>query len=145
MSTVFTRIIDGEIPGIFVWSDEVVVAIATIEPVTAGHLMVIPRAEVSRFTDLDDDVLSHAMTVAARIGRAQIAAFDAPRATLAIAGFEVPHTHLHVMPAWSEADMQLSNAKPSTPEALTAAAEKVRAALREQGWGEFVPEDISRG
>ena len=83
MATLFTRIIDGEIPGRFVWSDEVCVAFATIAPISDGHVLVVPRAEVDRFTAAPDDLLAHLMSVAKVIGSAQEAAFGAPRAALA--------------------------------------------------------------
>lgn len=143
MSTVFTKIINGEIPGLFAWADESVVAFATIEPITPGHLLVVPRAPVDQFTDLDDDVLGHAAIVAGRIGRAQRTAFDAPRAALIIAGFEVPHAHLHVLPAWDQAAISLSNARAAEQSELRVGTERVREALRTMGWGAFVPTEIS--
>lgn len=144
MSTVFEMIIAGEIPGLFAWADEQVVAFATIEPIQPGHLLVVPREPIDQFSDLDDDLLAHAAVVSARIGRAQRAAFDAPRAAVAIAGFEVPHAHIHVFPAWDEAGMALSNARPAPREELVENVERVRAALREAGWGAFVPEDVEK-
>ncbi|HHW82605.1 MAG TPA: HIT family protein [Actinomycetales bacterium] len=143
MSTVFTKIIAGEIPGLFAWADDVVVAFATIEPITPGHLLVVPREPVDQFSDLNDDVLGHAAVVAGRIGRAQRTAFDAPRAALIVAGFEVPHAHLHVMPVWDQAAISLSNARAADRSELQAATERVREALREMGWEAFVPTSIS--
>ncbi|MDO5494265.1 MAG: HIT family protein [bacterium] len=143
MSTVFEKIIAGEIPGLFAWADDVVVAFATIEPITPGHMLVVPRVPVDQFSDLDDDVLGHAAVVAARIGRAQRAAFDAPRSALIVAGFEVPHAHLHVIPAWDQAAIALSNARAADTSELRSATERVREALREMGWGAFVPSSIS--
>ena len=140
MSTLFTRIIDGEIPGRFVWADDLCVAFGTIAPITDGHMLVVPRAEVPRFTDADDDLLAHLSRVAKRIGIAQQQAFDAPRAALLVAGFEVPHLHLHVLPAWGEGELSFANARQDVPgDQLDASAERVRAALRDAGHGEFVP------
>ncbi len=140
MPTLFTRIIDGEIPGRFVWSDEACVAFATIAPISDGHVLVVPRAEVDRFTTASDELLAHLMGVARRIGAAQEAAFDAPRAALLVAGFEVPHLHLHVLPAWGEAHLSFADAKPDTPgERLDEAMERLRAALRAAGHGAHVP------
>ena len=143
MPTLFTRIIDGEIPGRFVWSDEACVAFATIAPISAGHVLVVPRAEVDRFTVAPDDLLAHLMTVAKVIGAAQEAAFGAPRAALLVAGFEVPHLHLHVLPAWGEAHLSFADAKPDTPaEALDTAMETLRAALRDAGHTDHVPPSL---
>lgn len=140
MATLFTRIIDGEIPGRFVWSDEVCVAFATIAPISAGHVLVVPRAEVDRFTAASDELLAHLMSVARVVGAAQERAFGAPRAALLVAGFEVPHLHLHVLPAWGEAHLSFADAKPDTPgEELDAAMETLRAALRDTGHADHVP------
>jgi len=140
MTTLFTRIIDGEIPGRFVWADDVAVAFATIAPITDGHTLVVPRAEIDQLTDAPDDVLAHLVRVAKTIGRAQQSAWGAPRAALLVAGFEVPHLHLHVLPAWDEASLTFANARPDLPaDALDAAAERLRAALVAQGDGAHVP------
>lgn len=140
MSTLFTRIVAGEIPGRFVWADEHAVAFGTIAPITDGHVLVVPRAEVASFTEADDDLLAHLTRVAKRIGLAQQAAWDAPRAALLVAGFEVPHLHLHVLPAWGEAELSFANARHDVPaEQLDAAAERLRAALRDAGHGAQVP------
>lgn len=143
MATLFTKIINGDIPGKFAWSDEVCVAFASIAPISPGHLLVVPRVEISKFTDADDDLLAHLMRVAAAIGRAQEAAFDAPRAAVIISGFEVPHLHVHVIPAWGEAELSFANAdSAATADDLAAATERVRAELHAQGQGEFVPAEL---
>ncbi|WP_019136585.1 HIT family protein [Cellulomonas massiliensis] len=143
MTTLFTRIIAGEIPGRFVWADDVAVAFATIAPITDGHVLVVPRAEIDQLTDAPDDVLAHLVVVAKAIGRAQQAAWDAPRAALLVAGFEVAHLHLHVLPAWDEASLSFANARPDLPaEQLDAAAERLRAALVAQGDGAHVPASL---
>lgn len=140
MTTLFTRIIDGDIPGRFVWADDRAVAFGTIAPITDGHVLVVPRAEVASFTEADDDLLAHLTVVAKAIGRAQQAAWDAPRAALLVAGFEVPHLHLHVLPAWGEAELSFANARHDLPaEQLDAAAERLRDALRSAGEGAHVP------
>ena len=144
MASVFTKIINGEFPGLFAWADVSCVAFATIAPISDGHLLVVPRVEMASFTQADDDLLAHLMHVSAIIGRAQEQAFKAPRAALMIAGFEVPHLHLHVIPAWSEADLSFANArKGATAEELAATTERIRAALRAQGNGVNVPESIT--
>lgn len=140
MATLFTRIIDGEIPGRFVWADDRAVAFGTIAPIADGHVLVVPRAEVAQLTDADDDLLAHLVVVAKTIGRAQQATWDAPRAALLVAGFEVPHLHLHVLPAWGEAELSFTNARHDVPaEQLDAAAERLRDALRAAGEGAHVP------
>ncbi len=139
MSTVFENIISGVWPGRFVWADEMCVAFATIEPTSPGHVLVVPRFPVPAWTALSAEEAAHLMTVAHTIGRAQEEAFDVPRAGLVIAGFEVPHTHLHVIPLRTEADVLLSNAAPASDSALDEAMERVRSALLLGGYGEHVP------
>lgn len=139
VSTVFTKIINGEIPGQFIWRDDVCVAFATIAPVTDGHVLVVPIAEVERFSAADDALLAHLSAVAARIGRAQESGLGCVRAGVVVAGFEVPHLHLHVVPLWEEGQLNLAKARPDTPpQEIATAMAKLRAALREAGWGQFV-------
>jgi len=144
MPTLFTRIIDGQIPGRFLWADDLAVAILTIAPITDGHALVVPRAEVDRLTDASDDLLAHLTKVAKAVGAAQQATWDPPRVALFVAGFEVPHLHLHVLPAWDEASLTFANARTDVPpEDLDAAAERLRTALRDAGHGAHVPPVMS--
>ena len=129
MATIFTRIINGELPGQFVYTDDLVVALLSIMPLTPGHTLVVSRQEVDQWTDADEPLMHHCMDVARRIGNAAKQAFSAPRAGLVIAGLEVPHLHVHVFPAWSLEDFSFSRAKPASEEELREAAAKLRAAL----------------
>lgn len=141
--SVFTEIIAGNIPGRFAYADDVCVVFATIEPIAHGHMLVVPREETSRFTDLPEETFAHLAVVAQRIGRAGERAFDAPRAMMIIAGMEVPHVHLHVIPAHSEADIQFVNVMKEVPaEVLDDDVARIRGALRELGFGHHVPEDL---
>jgi histidine triad (HIT) family protein len=141
MASIFTRIIDGEVPGRFVWRDDRVVAFLTIAPFTPGHTLVVPIEEVDHWIDLDPDLAAHCMRVAQAVGRAQQAAFSPTRIGMMIAGLEVPHTHLHVVPIDTEAELSFSRADPSpAAEALDAAADRIRAALRDAGHGDHVPD-----
>ena len=134
MPTIFTRIIEGELPGRFVWRDDQCVAFLSIAPLTAGHTLVVPRAEVDHWIDLDPDVNAHLMRVAQQIAAAQQRAFSPTRIGLMIAGLEVPHVHLHVVPIDGMADLDFGNADPDPdPAALDMAAETLRAALRDAG------------
>ena len=134
MASLFTRIIEGEIPGRFVWKDDQCVVFATIAPLRPGHMLVVPRAEVDHWIDLDPELNRHLSEVAQIIGQAQYQAFSPARIGLIIAGMEVPHTHLHVIPIRSEADLDFSQADASVSgESLEEAAEAVRSALRAMG------------
>jgi histidine triad (HIT) family protein len=140
MSTLFTKIIDGEIPGRFVWRDDEVVAFLTINPITPGHPLVVPRVEVDHWLDLDEATAERCMAVAQVIGKAQMAAFSPTRIGLIIAGLEVPHTHLHLIAIDAESDLSFAKADPSPdPAALDDAAERIRAALRDLGRTEVAP------
>ena len=137
MSTLFTQIIQGEIPGRFVWRDDEVVAFLTINPITPGHTLVVPVAEVDHWLDLDPAIVARCMAVAQVVGQAQMAAFSPARIGMIIAGLEVPHTHLHLIPIDTEADLSFAKADPSpAPAALDDAAERIRVALRAAGRAE---------
>jgi len=112
--TLFTRIIQGQIPGTFVYRDDLCVAFMTISPITAGHVLVVPIDEVDEWTDLSSELSSHLFKVAAQIGQAQKMAFKCERIALIIAGFEVPHCHLHLIPSNSMADLNFENAVTSS-------------------------------
>ena len=134
MPTIFTRIIDGELPGRFVWKDEHCVAFLSINPLQAGHTLVVPRAEVDHWLDLDPALTVHLTRVSQTIGRALMAAFRPLKVGMMIAGLEVPHVHLHVVPIKGLRDLDFANAERNPRDAdLDAAADKIRAALREQG------------
>lgn len=134
MPTLFTRIIDGEIPGRFVWADEACVAFLTIGPLQLGHTMVVPRAEVDHWVDLEPDVAAHVFEVARLIGRAQQEEFGAKRIGLLVQGYEVPHAHVHVWPSQSPADFDLSRAMSDVPDAdMDEAAARLRSRLRAHG------------
>ena len=141
MSTLFTRIIDGEIPGRFVWKDDDAVVFLTIAPITPGHVLVVPRLEVDHWLDLSPDLAAHLVQVAQVVGKAQMAAFAPKRVGLIVAGLEVPHCHLHLVPIDSEADLSFARADHSPdPAALDGAAARLRDALRTAGHGEHVPD-----
>jgi histidine triad (HIT) family protein len=137
MATIFTRIIDGELPGTFVWRDDRCVAFMSIAPMQPGHALIVPIEEVDRWTDLEPDLASHLMIVAQRIARAQQTAFNPTRVGLLIAGLEVPHCHLHAIPFNRESELHFENADPSaTAESLEAAASAIRAELAAAGYGD---------
>ncbi len=129
MSTLFTKIIQREIPGHFVWEDEQAVAIMTIAPIKTGHVLVIPRQEVDHWDDLPEALAAHLMSVAQTIAKALKRAFVCERVSMMIVGLEVPHTHLHLVPINSMADANFGNAKMAEQADLAAAADKIRAAL----------------
>ena len=140
MATVFTRIIDGEIPGKFIWADARCVAFLSIEPLRPGHVLVVPREEIDQWVDLPEDLATHLLQVARSIGLAQRDAFDPARIGLMVQGYEIPHAHVHVWPSASPADFNLSSADPNaSQEEFEDAAARLRAALRSAGYEDRVP------
>ncbi|ANS77770.1 HIT family protein [Serinicoccus hydrothermalis] len=129
MSTIFTKIIEGEIPGHIVWSDEVCAAFLDIEPLTPGHVLVVPRDETDHWVDLPTGTLDHVMNVAATIGRAQQQVYGAERVGIIVQGFEVPHAHVHVFPTSDPGDFDLTRKGPRDEEDLAADAAALREAL----------------
>jgi len=130
MPSVFTMIINRDLPGRFVYEDDDVVAFLTIEPMTPGHTLVVPREEVDNWQDLEPAVLDRVMHVAQRIGKAVCAAFGATRAGVIIAGLEVPHLHVHVFPAFNLTDFGFAHVdRNPSPESLDEAQAKIIAAL----------------
>jgi diadenosine tetraphosphate (Ap4A) HIT family hydrolase len=141
MASVFSAIITGQLPGRFVWEDDEFVAFLTINPITQGHTLVVPRREIDQWQDLDPETFARINAVAQKIGQAVRAAWDAPRAGLLIAGLEVPHLHLHVFPAFELGDFNISGAAPDpSKESLDEAQAKIKKALRNLGYGANVPE-----
>ena len=133
MASVFTMIINREIPGRFVYEDDDVVAFLTIEPMTPGHTLVVPRAEIDNWQDVEPAVFARVMAVSQRIGRAVSTAFGTERSGLIIAGLEVPHLHVHVFPARDLADFGFANVDRSpSPESLDDAQARIKAALAEE-------------
>jgi histidine triad (HIT) family protein len=139
MSSIFTKIINGELPGHFVWKDDVCVAFLTIAPLKPGHTLVVPRAEVDSWTDLEPDVMNHLTGVAHAIGRALDKAYQPEKVGLVILGLEVRHVHLHVSCIWKPTDLDFGNADPNVaPESVAEEADVVRKTLRELGYADVV-------
>lgn len=134
MPTIFTRIIEGELPGRFVWRDDDSVAFLSINPLRPGHTLVVPRVEVDHWIDLPVELNAHLMYVAHAVGTALMDSFAPTRIGLIIAGLEVPHVHLHVVPIERESDLSFANADPApAAEMMDDAAARVRASLRALG------------
>ncbi|MEI7971040.1 MAG: HIT family protein [Actinomycetota bacterium] len=130
MVSVFTRIIAGELPGTFVYTDEICVAFMTINPISRGHLLVVPRIEIDQWTDLPNEVSQHCFAVAKKLAKAQKQVLPCERIAIIIAGFEVPHCHLHVIPASTIADVSFDNAATSVDfDDLSAVAKSISAVI----------------
>jgi diadenosine tetraphosphate (Ap4A) HIT family hydrolase len=135
MPTIFTRIIDGELPGHFVWKDDRTVAFLSINPLKPGHTLVVPRREIDHWIDLDDELRSACMDTAHAVGRALHTVYHPEKVGLMLAGLEVPHAHVHLVPIWGVHDLDFANAAARVdPEVLAGEAERIRAGLRELGY-----------
>ena len=135
MSTVFSKIIAGDIPGRIVYQDDTVAAFLTIEPVAYGHTLVVPVEEIDKWTDIPADLWAHMNEVAQNIGAVIVEKFNAERAGYLIAGFEVPHAHIHVFPASDMSGYSLSTAMrhdETDAAKMDAAADTIREALKAQ-------------
>lgn len=134
MPTVFTKIIEGEIPGTFVWRDERCVAFMSINPLRPGHVLVVPRQEIDHWLDCPPDLRDHLMEVSSQIGRAIQEVHDPEKVGLMIAGLEVPHLHIHLVPIDGVRDLDFANAAPSVErEELETGAAAIRDGLTSMG------------
>jgi histidine triad (HIT) family protein len=138
VATLFTRIIDGEIPGTFVWRDDRCVAFLSINPMGPGHTLVVPVEEIDHWLDAPVELNAHLLEVAQIIGKAQMAAFACDRIGLIVAGYEIPHLHLHVIPTTSIRQFNFANAGSATLQELTTAGDALRTQLRTLGRAEVV-------
>lgn len=130
MATLFTHIINGDIPGTFVYRDDLCVVFLTINPLADGHVLVVPIEEVDHWVDLSPALSHHLFEVSHRIGKALQIAFRCERVGMIIAGYEVNHCHIHLIPTQNLGQFNFANAAPSIArEELEAHAEKIRAAM----------------
>lgn len=137
MPTLFSRIIAGERPGTFVWRDARCVGFLSINPLADGHVLVVPIEEFDQWIDASADLVAHLFEVTRIIALAQRQAFRCQRVGVIIAGYEVPHTHIHVIPTNSMAQLAFANAAHSVdPQELESAARAIRAELLLMGRSE---------
>ena len=129
MASIFSRIIAGEIPCHKVAEDDRYIAFLDINPLQEGHTLVIPKVEVDRLFDLDDEILAGLLPFAKSVARKISAVVPCNRVGVAVIGLEVPHAHIHLIPINSERDMDFSHPKLDlTQDQLSAMAERLRSA-----------------
>lgn len=134
MASVFSRIVAGELPARFVWSDDTCVGFLSIEPLNPGHVLVVPREEIEHWIDLDLGTWEHLTRVSKAIGAALQRGYRPAKVGMMLAGLEVPHVHIHLVPINSTRDLEFGQADSDPdPEELDQAADTVRQALRELG------------
>jgi len=127
MPTLFSKIVAGEIPSFKIAENEEFYSFLDINPVTKGHTLVIPKAEIDYIFDIDDDVLGRMMVFAKKIAQALKRTIPCKRIGVAVVGLQVPHAHIHLIPIVKESDMLFSKQKLKlTPDVLKTIAENVR-------------------
>ena len=131
MASLFTKIINREIPGHIVAEDERYIAFLDISPLVVGHTLVVPKKEIDYIFDIDDDTLAGLQLFSKKVALALKKAIPCTRIGVAVIGLEVPHTHVHLVPLNSMDDLNFTRPKlKPSQDALTAAADKIRAALK---------------
>lgn len=131
MSTIFTRIINGEIPCYKVAEDERFFAFLDINPLNAGHTLVVPKIEVDYIFDLDDETLSGLILFSKRLGKAIERVIPCQRIGVAIIGLEVPHVHVHLIPMNTMEDINFKKPKLKfTVEEFKEIAQKIAAEVK---------------
>ncbi len=130
MASIFTKIINREIPGHIVAEDDRFIAILDINPLVLGHSLVIPKHEVDYIFDLDEKTLADMMVFAQKVAKAIKKAVPCKRIGVAVIGLEVPHTHVHLVPLTVMDDINFTRPKlhPSAEE-LSAVADKIKSAF----------------
>ncbi len=129
MPSLFTMIINGDLPGNFVYRDDKCVAFLSIEPLSPGHTLVVPIVEVDHWIDLDTDLAAHLIAVAQRVGKAIDSVYSPRKVGMMIAGLEVPHVHLHVTQMNTVTDLDFANARPAAASDLADVAATLSAAM----------------
>jgi len=134
MSTIFTKIIEGEIPGTFIWRDHRCVAFMSINPLRTGHVLMVPRDEIDHWLDCPPDLRDHLLGASQTIGHALQEVYEPEKVGLMIAGLEVPHLHVHLVPIDTVRDMDFANAAASVDRAdLEEQAASIRNVLTSMG------------
>ena len=125
MSSIFTKIINNELPAYRIFENDKIISFLTIEPIHPGHTLVIPKAEVDHWMDVPEDEYQEVYSQAKKIGKAIQKVTSSTRVAQAVVGLEVPHFHLHLIPMWQPSDLDFKKAKPSTADDLKLIQEKI--------------------
>jgi histidine triad (HIT) family protein len=111
MASIFSKIIAGEIPSYKIAENDTFYAFLDIFPLVRGHVLVVPKVEIDKFFDVDEDILSQWLIFARPIAKAIEASFDCNRCGISVVGLEVPHAHMHLLPINSADDLNFTRPK----------------------------------
>lgn len=126
MATIFTKIINGEIPCHKIMEDDRFLAFLDVRPVKQGHTLVVPKQEINYIFDVEDKLLGDLMVFAKRVAKAIKQEIPCTKVGVMVAGLEVPHVHIHLIPITAVSDLNFSLAKPAEAEALASTAARIR-------------------
>ncbi len=130
MPSIFTRIINGEIPCYKVAENDRFIAFLDVNPVTPGHVLVVPKHEVSYIFDLDDEEYSQLLLFAKKVAAGLKKAMPCKRIGVTVIGLEVPHAHIHLLPITTEADMDFHHKQTLPADQMAQIAEKIAAEIQ---------------
>jgi len=130
MATIFTRIVQGELPCHKLYEDEDYLAFLDVRPIRAGHSLVIPKLEIDYIFDMEDAHLAGLMSVAKKVARAIEKEINCSRIGMTVIGLEVPHTHIHLLPIEHIGDIDFSKSKMADPVELAKLAMKISSHLQ---------------
>jgi histidine triad (HIT) family protein len=127
MASIFTKIINREVPGYIVAEDDLAIAFLDVFPLAKGHVLVVPKKEVDNLFDLDDATYTHLLFFAKKVANAMGAILPCKRIGVAVIGLEVPHAHIHLVPINTVSDIDFSRPKLTFPsEEMVSVAEAIR-------------------
>ena len=125
MASIFTKIINGELPCYKIHEDDLTLSFLALDQVNLGHCLVIPKAEVNHWFDVPAETYTRVGLNAQKVAQAIKKATDCPRVGTMVAGFEVPHYHMHLIPAWSIPDLDFKRAQRRSDEEMKAIQQKI--------------------
>lgn len=130
MASIFTKIINGELPCYKVHEDDKTISFLALDQVNLGHCLVVPKQEVNHWFDVPADIYTQVGLNAQKLAKAIQQATGCPRVGTIVAGFEVPHYHLHLIPAWSIPDLDFKRAQKKSEHEMKQIQEKIISFLK---------------
>jgi diadenosine tetraphosphate (Ap4A) HIT family hydrolase len=131
--SVFTKMLEGDIPAEIIYQDDSCFVVPTIAPHTEGHIMVITTEQIENWEDLSTQTYQDVMQIVKKMGKLTKGIYSCPKVGVSIVGFEVPHVHVHIIPIYEISDMDHTNAKQVEFSQLGPIADKYRAEITAQG------------